>query len=560
MGDHTGNRNVNWPVKTIRAGLGGSVWRSVVKHSSILIVLAAALGAVPAASQDHASELQGVSATISLDDALRIALENNLDLVVARKDPRIAQTSLEVETAACDSLFSASGSYQSTRTETLQVTSTEVDSTEFQFTSKNQPYSGAASLFNRLRFGGEYELRLSAGVSDPDASRRFITTGIFDVSDFESDTWRADLSYTMPLLRGFGTETNTVNVLIAQSNVTLSRYELQRQAETTLKAVEDAYWDVVAARAALDVAQESLRLAKDLLDLNRKKVEVGTLAPIEVTQAEAGVASREEDIIRAETALQNAEDVLLQLLAVPPDDSLWDSDLNLTDRPKFEKSTVDIERALDLALTHRAEVLSAQQALEDRRLTERVAKNGTKHGLNLSANVGYGTDTFARLGLTEVAGVPTDIVRFEQDDDNFDWGVTLTYSYPLGNQAAKASYAGATLSREKGEVALDSAELAVRTDVRIAARNVESGVKRVDAARANTVLQRKTLDAEQKKFENGMSTSFEVLRIQTDLSNARLSEIRAILDYTKALAALERAQGTLLEARGLKLEEAEETE
>lgn len=507
-----------------------------------------------------AADASGVVAGMTLEDALRIALENNLDLVVARKDPRIAENALDVESAAFDGLFSASGSYQGTSTDTRQITTTDTDTSSFSFTSKNRPYNGSASFANRLRFGGQYQLTLSAGKSNPDASRRFITTGIFDVSDFESDTWRADFSYTMPLLRGFGKETNTFNVLIAQSNVTLSRYELQRRAETTMKVVEDAYWDVVAAKAAMEVASESLRLAQDLLELNQKKVEVGTLAPIEVTQAEAGVASREEDIIRAETAHQNAEDILLQLLAVPPDDPLWDSELNLTDKPTFEKTNVDIDQAIDLALTNRAEVQSAKESLETQRLSERVAKSGSRHGLDLSANVGYGTDSFTRLGLTEVSGVPTDVVRFNQDDDNLDWGVTLTYSYPLGNHAAKANYAGAMLSREKGEVALESTELAVRTDVRIAARNVESGAKRVDAARSNTVLQRKTLDAEQKKFENGMSTSFEVLRIQTDLSNARLSEIRAILDYTKSLADLERAQGTLLEARGLRLEDSTDAE
>jgi outer membrane protein TolC len=126
---------------------------------------------------------------------------------------------------------------------------------------------------------------------------------------------------------------------------------------------------------------------------------------------------------------------------------------------------------------------------------------------------------------------------------------------PIGNRQAKANYAIATLNREKSEVSLQNTEQTIRVDVRTAVRNVASGAKRVAAARSNTVLQKKTLDAEQKKFENGMSTSFEILRIQTDLSNAQLSEIQAILDYNKALADLERAKGTLLEARGLRLDE-----
>ena len=526
-----------------------------MKHSSLSLVLASAVAVGLAAAPALALEGDETGVPISLEESLRVALENNLDLVIARKDPLIAEQRWIARDADFDGEFSANVEYRDTQTDTNQVTTDEIGSSNLTFSTEDQPLSGAAAWVNRLYFGGEYEFRLTANQTDPSESRQFISAGIFDVSDFESDSWRAELNYRMPLLRGFGTEVNTYDIVIAKNDVTLSQYELERQSETTLKRVEDAYWDIVAARAAVAVAKESLRLAQDLLDLNRKKVEVGTLAPIEVTQAEAGVASREEDIIRAETSLENAEDLLLQLMAVPADDPRWSSALIPTDKPRFEKSTVDVDAALATAFANRAEVLSAKQALADSQLGERVAKNGTKHGLDLTAGIGYGSDSFERLGFTQVGGTISDLSKFDQTDDNLDWGVGLAYSYPLGNRAAKANYAGAMLDRERSEVALSNAELSVRTDVRIAARNVESGAKRVDAARSNTILQRKTLEAEQKKFENGMSTSFEVLRIQTDLSSAQLAEIRAMLDYTKSLADLERAQGTLLEARGMQFEE-----
>jgi len=134
--------------------------------------------------------------------------------------------------------------------------------------------------------------------------------------------------------------------------------------------------------------------------------------------------------------------------------------------------------------------------------------------------------------------------------------VGLLYSYPIGNRAAKATSANAEIDKERARIAVASAEQDVRVDVRAAVRAVESGAKRVAAAHANTVLQQKTVDAELKKFENGMSTSFEVLRIQTDLSDAQVAEIRALLDYNKSLADLERAKGTLLESKGMKLDSA----
>ena len=139
------------------------------------------------------------------------------------------------------------------------------------------------------------------------------------------------------------------------------------------------------------------------------------------------------------------------------------------------------------------------------------------------------------------------------DLDEYQWTATVTYAIPLKNRAAKANFARARLSREQAEVDLRNQEQTIRVEVRRAARAVESGIKRVEAANVNVLLQEKKLEAEQKKFENGMSTSFEVLTFQNDLADAELGQIRALLDYTKALAALERAKGTLLDARGLQL-------
>jgi outer membrane protein TolC len=139
------------------------------------------------------------------------------------------------------------------------------------------------------------------------------------------------------------------------------------------------------------------------------------------------------------------------------------------------------------------------------------------------------------------------------DTSTTDWSLGMLYRYPLRNRQAKANYAIARLTTEKGIAGIQQAEQTIRVDVRTAVRNVDSGVQRVEAARKNVELQQKKLDAEQKKFENGMSTSFEVLTFQNDLANAELAEIRARLDYIKSLAALESATGTLLEARGMQI-------
>jgi outer membrane protein TolC len=501
---------------------------------------------------------------MSLAQALRTALQNNLDLVIARKDPQIAEQGIEAAMGPLDPRISASVDLQDTQTDGTVVTgdpSTPLDPNDtvtLPTASDEQAWSATAEFAHLLDFGGEYTLAGSyADSNSNDVRTQFDRVGqdiIYYPTTTAFDSTRPGLEfrYTMPLLRGLGREVVTSDVLLAKSGLEISRNDLRLQATTTIKDVEDAYWDLVAVRAALNVANQSLKLANDLLELNKKKVEVGTLAPIEITQAEAGVAAREEGVIQAENALEAAEDRLLQLLAVPQTDPMWSTSIIPTDRPMEPGTSPGLDEVMGKALEIRPELLTARQAVKDRELSERVAQNGTKHGLDLVSSVAISkpeSDTvLSVVGSTDPA---RNIVDY---DGGPDWRVGLVYSYPLHNRTAKAAAKTATLNREKAELGLQNTEQAIRVDVRNAVRNVESGVKRVKAAQSSTILQQKKLEAEQKKFDNGMSTSFEVLTFQTDLADAQVAEIRARLDYVKALADLERAQGTLLEARGLKLE------
>ncbi len=486
---------------------------------------------------------------LSLADCLGTALENNLDLVSARKDPLIAEEQVAVNQAAFDGVIGANANLTDSSSDKLITDLSPAMLGAVPGASDDETNSGGVSWSQLLNYGANYSLSVNLRDEAATSSDISLFTGQLSATDRDTTAESISLRYEMPLLQGFGRETNKVNVLLARSGVSTSKEDLRLQAMRTMQQVEDAYWDLLATRAALQVARESLKLARDLYELNKKKVEVGTLAPIDVTQAEAGVASREEDVIVAENAVQNAEDVLRGLLAFPSDDPSWRMPIIPTDSADFEPRDVDVEAALATALERRPEIINARQQVRDRELSQRVAKNGVRHSLDLTAeitrNQGDTDFSFSESGL---------LVSFtNQDSDGDDWSVQLVYGYPIRNRRAKAEYAVSTLNREKSEVALRNAEQDIRIDVRTAARNVVSGVKRVGAARSNTVLQRKTLEAEQKKYENGMSTSFEVLRIQTDLSDARLAEIRAILDYMKGLADLERAKGTLLEARGLTL-------
>jgi outer membrane protein len=529
----------------------------IVLLAACLVVLVAAPPGPVAQSAATKTEEEGLR--MSLADCLRNALENNLDLVIARKDPLIAEQGIEVQKAPFDPTLAATGSYQQ-GTSDQSITNTDLTevppvTSDFSLpTSKRTIESADATWAQKLRFGGTYSAKFAYNGTPLSRGASVFGAGFLSLYDASSLDRTLTLTFDMPLLRGFGKEVNTADLVLAKSNVDISRQTLLLQSQLTIQQVENAYWDLLAARAAVDVAHESLKLAQDLYDLNKKKVEVGTLAPIEITQAEAGVASREEAVIIAETAVLNAQDNLLRLMAVPKDDPAWSQRILPTDRPEYQARTVDVDATLSKALELRPEIVTARQQLKDSELAERVARHETKHSLSLTAALIPSYSASSNTGSQYTVGASTPQSATDEKSDSRAWSVGLLYGYPIGNRVAKANYEIATLDRAKAEIGLKNAEQLIRVDVRAAARSVESGVKRVAAARSNSVLQRKTVDAEQKKFENGMSTSFEVLRIQNDLFSAQLAEIQAILSYTKSLADLERAQGTLLEARGLRLD------
>jgi len=472
---------------------------------------------------------------MSLPECLSRALENNLDLAIAKKDPEIAYQDVLFQKATFDPNFTSDVSHSKQIQEPSQV---------FQASEATQDQIGAG-LTGLLKFGASW----SAGLT----SIRNDSNSTFNAYNPSYDSGLA-LGFRMPFLKGLGVEATTASLVISKRNLDTSHEELRRQATATLRAVEDAYWNLRAVREGQRVAEQTLKLSQDLYDLNKKKVEVGTLAPIEITQAEANVASNVELTIRGKEGVANAEDSLRQLLAIPKDDPLWVHTIIPTEEPVQDARTVDLNAAIATALQERPEMLESKATLENSALSERAARNAARHQLDLTANVTpSGNNLIDVLPSGPVTGGYGDSIKEIPKFNNYAWSLGLNYAVPLGNRAAKANYAIARIGREKQEISVQNTEDLIRVDVRTAVRAVESGYERVVAARKNVELQTKKLDAEQKKFDNGMSTSFEVFTFQTDLRNAQLSLIQALLDYNKSLADLERAKGTLLASKGLKL-------
>jgi outer membrane protein TolC len=272
---------------------------------------------------------------------------------------------------------------------------------------------------------------------------------------------------------------------------------------------------------------------------------VGTLPPLDLTQSDAAIATREAGIIRATSAVGDAEDELRRLLNLPAG-PLWATGIVPTSDPKTdEKVTVNIEEALRIATAQRPELRSQEIQLAQARRDAEYFRGQLKPTLDLSVNYGYrALDTGYSATLSQITGL-----------DFRGWTAQLNFAYPIQNRTARAQSASANIAVDRLQAQYDQQRLVIETEVRRAARAVDTAFKSIEAARRAREFQDKNLDAEKKKYENGLSTAFQITQIQDQLTQARSDEVTATVNYRTALAEYYRSVGRLLDQQGVALED-----
>jgi outer membrane protein TolC len=276
------------------------------------------------------------------------------------------------------------------------------------------------------------------------------------------------------------------------------------------------------------------------------------MAPLDVVQAEAEAATRRQAVAQAEATWRTSELTLKRLIVNGTDDPLWRSTLNPVDRPVFAPEPLDVEAAVKTALTNRSDLEQARRQIDANDITLQFMSNQRLPALDLTATYGaqgLGGTQFIRqgsgLGSTVIGTIPGgfgDALRTLTGRDYPTWNFQMNLSYPLGGSAADANYARARVQLSQSNAQLRALELTVATEVTNAALQVQNGLERYQAATAARELADTRLMAEQSRFEVGLSTNFFVVQAQRDLSTAQNTELRALLDYRKALVDYQRAQ------------------
>lgn len=479
---------------------------------------------------------------LTLREATAFALQSNLEIQIAGLTPRIRAAQVTERAGIFD--LNARAALRASDTRTLETSTTFLQRVDNDLVRQDnsQEQRGAVGLAQLVPSGGTYEIE----VAEVHLSTTRRTTATRGDAPMRHDfyTTEATLRATQPLLRNFGSEVTKTQIVIAQNNLAIAKEDFRRQVIAITSRVQQAYWDLVFRRQDLEVRQQQLVLAQRLLDQIRKQVAVGTLAPLDVLQAETNIARTEERILVAENALRAAEDRLKRVMNVSLTGELADVMIVPVDAPTYTDPALNQDEEIQQALAHRPDLMQARLTLENQQITLVFDKNQALPTLDLEASLRInGIDDRFGGSLDEI-----DPIR------RYRWDVGVVLRYPLQNRQAKSRVQQSQLAIRQQMVRIKDLEQNIIADVRNAVRDVLTNAQRVQATRVASRLAQKQLEAEEKKLQVGLATVFTTLQFQDVLAVERSNEINAITEYLKALVRLEEAKSTLLQSYNIVLE------
>ena len=494
-----------------------------------------------------------VKVPLTLDDAVKLALDRNLDIAVQRLNPEIQDISIA----------SVASIYHPAVTSTLSAASqaTPANSTLVGGQTAGAPVDITADTYNggitqNVPWGG-------GNVAVALNNSRNTTTSLNTLYNPAYNTlWTG--TYTQPLMRNFAIDQTRRTLQVTKLNRDVSDIQLRATITNTVSNVREAYWNYVYAVQAVGVAQQSVDLADQLVKDNQTRVEVGTMAPIDVVTAKSQAAAARQNLVVAQVTKATNEIALKRLIVSGTDDPNWNVELDAVDQPEFAPQPVDIEAAVRRALADRTDLQIVKKDLQINDVTLSFLRDQMKPQADFLATygvVGLGGTQLIKAPNTGVNSVPIGFLPGNFLDalsplfrNQFPrWTAQVNFSYPLFLSSQKASVARARVQMNQVQAQVKQVELQIATDVTNAAVTLSSNAERVQAAQAARQLAEETMKAEQSKFEVGMSTNYNVILTQRDLATAQTNELQAILNYRIALVELERLQQTTLQSLNITL-------
>jgi len=507
-----------------------------VVNLSLALVLAFTAGARGASAEER---------SLTLHDALALALERSEALVIERESLRAANAGVSGAQGAYDPVLSVNGSWYKGRE---PVNSAFSGAPVGQFAPYNNSGSVGLAIRQQLPHGGMLALSGDGG--------RQRTDGTYARYSLAYAT-RVGVEFDQPLLRNRAMDPARLATRVANAGHDHATASLRRAVTETVAATEQAYWALASARLEVSVREEAVKLADDQLTETKSRVQSGVVPGTELAQPRAELERRRGELLAAREGRSRAENTLKTLIVADSNDPLWLDALVPADSVAIEVASVDPAAAMARALKGRPELDESRAVVDARRAEETFAQSGVWPALNaIAAYDRYGFAGSGPLGTGGGLAADGGLGRafHSLNDDSFDQvRLGLSLELPIVNRSARADAATAQSASRQAEASLEQTRKQIRAEVLDAGALLETAGQRIEAARLAREAAEIQLAAEQDRYATGLSTNFLVLTRQNQLSRARLDEISALTDYRMARVEMSRASGTLIEDRAIDL-------
>jgi outer membrane protein TolC len=493
-------------------------------------------------SPTEEAEKKGTAVRMSLKDLTKLALQNNLDIAISDTNEEIFRQRVIGSYGQYDPALNIGFGLQDNKSPNTRVESSAVGQ-NFSTTGR---YYWNFSLLQNIPTGGAFQVDWN--------SFRLSTNQAFALFNPQ---YNAQLTgrFTQPLFRNRATDLIRSNIKLVNLDLKVNDSQFKQKVTDTIAEIQGLYWDLVFAIRDYEIKRESVKLAQIQLENNKKKVEIGTLAPIGITEARAEVASREQEMIASEERIFSFQNSLRALISNDRHADIWHQTIVPTESPEFKEVKVPLEQAIDTALQNRPELEQLATNLEKNEVNYRLELDQKKWQFDLVGwfgSVGVaGPQTFGPGGNPTISpdfiGGPATAYGQLFTGGFLNWQVGFNVQIPLKNRDIEASLAERKIQKRQLLMNRKGIEQQIIVDVRNAIQALETNQKRVDTAKVAREFAEQQLDGETKRFQAGLSENFRVLDRQRQLSIAQGVELQTLIAYKKSVIDLQRSMYTLLE-------------
>ncbi|MDD5645062.1 MAG: TolC family protein [bacterium] len=478
---------------------------------------------------------------MTIRGCIGLALENNLDIKISRIYPEMRMEDINYAGARFEPYFLADFNFHDrsypSNTEPFELQGLNMPGLERFVTPDLGTFRDGnldLSVGGMIPTGAKYELFFE--------NNRYKTNsrGIIYNPSYSSEV---GISVTQPLLRNFGIDINTADIVIARNSYDMSAEEFKNNVMEVISKAKEMYYRCVLAKEAYLIAEDYLRLAEELYDINKKRYEKGLISSVDLLESESAVAERRRYIIQSEAAVKRSEDNLKLITNIISEPEFWDSDIDLLDTPDFSAVEVSIADSLRDAFEYRPDYISMTISLKNNEIKVKLAKNATLPTLDLTGSFGLN-------------GLGKDVQKALEDIDyrHKDWYAGVTLKIPWGG-GERADLRKKELEKAVALLQLKNLEHNIMLDVRDKVREVRVQERQVYAAKLFRDTETKNYDAQKKRFNAGQVSTHDMLDYQDKLSESRLNYINALIEYHVALINLDKSTGLTLIKNAVRLKE-----